>query len=505
MKILSIAQLREADEQTIKNEPIAPVDLMERAATSCVDWLTEHLDDTIEKLSFALFCGPGNNGGDGLAMARLLNDKGYAVTVWLVEPKSATFSEAVQINLERLKECGVSVLLLNETTELPTLEPGSIIIDALFGSGLSRALEGWLAKLVGHLNAQSGLKVAIDVPSGLFGEDNSHQSLDSVVQADLTLTFQSPKLAFLLPTTGGFAGWVMVLDIGLDDQYISNVDTAYTLVTGELARQMIPTRPKFAHKGHFGHALLVCGRKGMMGAAVMAAKAAFRAGVGKLTAYVPQCGLQLLQTTIPEAMVTVGEDQDSLTETIATEGFQAVGIGPGIGTGEQTERMLKRFIQETKQPLVLDADALNLLAANPTWLAFLPKNSILTPHPGEFKRLTNGWESDMECLTLQRNLAVKHGIYIVLKGAHTAIATPQGKVFFNSTGNPGMATAGSGDALTGIITALLAQQLHPQEAALLGVYLHGKAGDLAKEKYGEQGMMTSDLIECIPAAFTSLE
>jgi hydroxyethylthiazole kinase-like uncharacterized protein yjeF len=504
MKVLNNKQLREADAYTIQHEPVASIELMERAANACVNWLMEHLADDAAPTRFVFFCGRGNNGGDGLAMARLLMSRQQNVEVYIVGSEKKCSADGLK-NKERLEELGVSILELDEHSSFPVLTTGDVVIDALFGSGLTRPVEGWLGALIAHINAQAAFTVSIDLPSGLFSDDNSMNDMLGIIKADVCLTFQCPKLAFLMPTTGHFAGWVVILDIGLHADYFAHVENDSFFVTKQDVQPLISPRLRFSHKGSYGHALLLAGSKGKVGAAVMAAKACLRSGAGKLTVQAPECALVPLQTTVPEAMTIADVHLHFLTEALQTTSYSAIGIGPGIGTEEETAYMLKLTIQNATTPLVLDADALNLLAMNPTWMAFLPPDSILTPHPGEFRRLSGDWQDDTERLQLLRKLSVQHAVFIVLKGANTAISTPQGKVYYNSTGNPGMATAGSGDVLTGILLAFLAQGYPSQDAAVLAVYIHGLAGDLAKKEKGETAMIASDLIDCLPAAFLAME
>lgn len=498
MNILSATQIREADAFTIKNEPISSVDLMERAATKCFDWLEKkyHKDD-----SFAIFCGVGNNGGDGLVIARLLKKAGYQVEVFVVE-FTKKYSADFQVNLDRLKELALVPVFLTEANHSFSIKEKSIVIDAIFGSGLARPISGFIVQIISQINQNE--IVAIDIPSGLYCDDNRGNDGEKV-KSKYTLTFQVPKLAMMFPSNFDYVGEWMVLDIGLNNEFIDQQDTKYYALSDEDASLMLQKRPKYAHKGSYGHALLVAGSKGKMGAAVLASRACLKTGVGLLTTHVPKIGLPILQTVVPEAMGSESEGEEFITDLPDLSKYIVIGVGPGIGLEKQTQNILKLLIQNAKTPLVLDADALNILSENKTWLSFLPSDSILTPHPKEFERLVGKWSSDEERLELQQNFSLKHNVYLVLKGANTSITTPLGNVFFNTTGNPGMATGGSGDVLTGIITSLLAQGYHPQEAAVLGVYLHGLAGDVAKENNTEYAMIASDIIESLPLAFGWLQ
>ncbi|MEQ8908870.1 MAG: NAD(P)H-hydrate dehydratase [Vicingaceae bacterium] len=500
VKIFPVEKIREADQYTIENEPIKSVDLMERAAGRAFEWLEKHFLKTDHTPHFYVFCGIGNNGGDGLVLARLLHEKGVKVSVYLVE-LSKNYSEDFQTNLNRLP---FEVLRLTEKKVDFALADNHLVLDALFGTGLSRKVEGFAAQVIEEINRQSKLTIAIDIPSGLFAEDNSENEAQLIVKAAHTLTFQFPKLSFLFPQNRIFVGEWHIIDIGLSAEYIQRTASIHSYLLLDDAKRMLKPRTKFAHKGTHGRALLLAGSKGKMGAAVLSAKACLRSGLGLLTLQVPEVGYSILQSQVPEAMVEVDNCQTHLTDLKRELAFDALGIGPGIGQAEETQKLLKLLIQECSLPMVIDADALNILSENKTWLSFLPKGSILTPHPGEFKRLVGEWESDFNRHELLRDFAQKFGLFVVLKGANTAVACPDGKVYFNSSGNPGMASGGSGDALTGVLTALLAQGYAPEQAAILGVFVHGLAGDLAANKLGEIGMLPSDLIEALPYAFKLL-
>ena len=313
--------------------------------------------------------------------------------------------------------------------------------------------------------------MAIDVPSGLFADQPS--ALGFIFKADYTLSFQFPKLAFLFPENDPYVGRFEILDIGLHPRYVEEVETRNLLTVKAMVKPILHSRTKYSHKGTYGHALLIAGSEGKTGAALLGAKACLRTGVGLLSVHLPKMAQLPLQTAIPEAMVDGDESETCFTMFKDLDAYSAVGVGPGLGKADETQRALKRLIQEVQVPLVMDAVALNILSENPTWLAFLPAKTILTPHPKEFERLVGKTTTSFERLERQRELSMKHNIIIVLKGAHTSITMPNGTCFFNTTGNPGMATAGSGDVLTGIILSLLAQRYSPEEAAVLGVYLHG--------------------------------
>ncbi len=504
MKILPVEKIREADAYTIANEPIADIDLMERAATQLHHWITKRVDRSHR---FYVFAGLGNNGGDGLALSRLLTVDGYDVQVYIVRYSSKN-SESFQINYDRFKKLANKKLyeIQKDAEEIafPVITDDDVVVDALFGSGLTRPVKGFPGEIIQRINRTPAVKIAIDIPSGLFADQPSRSASGTIVRADYTLSFQFPKLAFLLPENDDFVGSWHVLDIGLHPKFIQDVEVNDYYVQQNDVSIILKPRRKFSHKGTYGHALLIAGSYGKMGAAILSAHAALRSGVGLLHVHVPQSGYRIMQTALPEAMLSIDRYENYFSDVPELARFTAVGIGPGLGTMLQSQMALKLLIQQYKLPMVLDADALNILSENKTWLAFLPHYSILTPHPKEFERLAGSWKDDFERLEKQRAFAVRNQVVVVLKGAHTSICTPKGDCYFNSTGNPGMATAGSGDVLTGILTALLAQGYASVEAAVLGVYLHGLAGDIAAKKQGQEALISGDIIRNLGKAFKKL-
>ncbi len=492
MKILSAEQIRAADAYTIEHEPIESINLMERAASLCADWIQEKFPS---EQAIRIFCGVGNNGGDGLVIARLLCKAGYDIETYMVR-YTENYSPDCMTNLKRLEEAGQKVHFIEEVADIPEIPPHALVVDALFGSGLNRPDEGLAAACIDYLNELPTLVLSIDLPSGLFAENNVDNT-GSVFIADITLTFEAPKLSFLLPNGGSFVGEFEVIDIGLDQDYIESLNTPYVFITEELVASIPIRRPKYSHKGSFGHALICAGSIGKMGASAMASNACLRSGAGLLSVHSPLVGIQTIHNLVPEAMVVPSESEFHLKTLPNLAGHNVIGIGPGIGIHEETVGLLKLLIQEFGGPMVLDADALNILAENKTWMAFLPKNSILTPHLGEFRRLVGEWNSDFERLKKQIEFSAKHGVFLVLKGAHTSISCPDGRVFFNSSGNPGMATAGSGDVLLGMLTGLLAQGFSSLESCILGVFNHGKAGDSAAEIHGQMSMTAMDIVDCL--------
>ncbi|WP_291858109.1 NAD(P)H-hydrate dehydratase [Marinilabilia sp.] len=496
MKILTSKQTGETDNYTIAHEPIASIDLMERAAFQAFRWITHHFPAS----GFSVFAGPGNNGGDALAIARMLIKKGQFVKTYLY--RSEKLSPDATINLERLKKIPGAIItdLSKEELPAPSLYP-PIAIDGLFGSGLNRPLNQKASNIVHYINNYFSRTISIDIPSGLFCEDNSHNARENIIKASHTLTFQMPKLAFLFPENREQTGHWEVLPIGLSHKKIAETPTPWQITRQKEVRRMIPAPHQFAHKGTMGHALLIAGSYGKTGAALLASKACLKSGVGLLTTHVPLSAVSVLQTAIPEAMISVDRSDLMFTEHPDLSQFSAIGVGPGLGTRVNTQRALRELLQNANiKNMVIDADGLNILSANQDIMELLPQNTILTPHPREFERLAGSSENDFQRLQLAIDFAKKHRIILILKGAFTAVISPKGKVCFNPTGNPGMATAGSGDTLTGIILGLLASGIAPFDAARAAVYIHGLAGDMAARK-GIHGLIASDIIDYLQAAF----
>lgn len=501
MKIFRCDQIRQIDDYTIRNEPVVSTDLMERAAQKLHEWISQHYDNG---RSVMIFAGPGNNGGDGLALARMLSLDGYKTSVWFAGSPANTSGDW-KINRNRLEGIpGLTFNIVDSAENIHGIEKGTIIIDALFGSGLTRPVKGLVADVISKINSSRCTVISVDMPSGLFGEDNAGNDPEAIVMATHTLTFQFPKLSFMFPENEKYTGQWHVLPIGLHEKIIESTETPYSLLARGMIKPLIRQRNKFDHKGSFGHGLLAGGSYGKMGAVILGARAALRTGIGLITCHIPSGGNLIMQCSVPEAMLSMDSAEKSISEINVNFAFNAAGVGPGMGTEKQTQDALHEFIRKCRRNLVLDADALNILSENREWLKELPAGTVLTPHPKEFERLAGKTVNSYERLSRQITFSMEYGCIVVLKGAHTSISDPAGKVAFNLTGNPGMATAGSGDTLTGIILSLLAQGYDPGEAAKTGVCIHGLAGDIAAGMASEESLVASDIIDSIGAAFNRI-
>lgn len=483
MKILTGNQIKEADRYTIENEPISSIDLMERASNAIAQWI----DNSIDKNKSLLFLiGKGNNGGDGLAVARILYHGGYNCMVYLPFEKDQ-LSEECLYNLNRLPT-GIKLV-----EDINNIGNNALIIDALLGTGVKGELKEPLLSIIEKTNALHNKVISIDLPSGMITEfGNSGQK---IIKADITLTLQFPKLAMLLPEAGEYCGEIKVLPIGLGKNYIINSPTTFHYTTKGLINNILIKRDKFGHKGTYGHALLICGSKGMGGAAALSTGAALRSGCGLVTLHIPEGERFAAQANYPSAMLSLdGDDYFSQLPADLSK-YTAIGIGCGLNQMPQTVDAFKQLLVSVNKPMVIDADALNIISNHYKLRYHIPENSILTPHPGELRRLVGDWEDEKHKLELVRRLASNLKSIIIVKGAHTMICLPDGNCYFNSTGNSGMAKGGSGDALTGYITGLLARGHGSAQASLIGVYNHGLAGDKAAVKHGMESMNSKDLVD----------
>jgi hydroxyethylthiazole kinase-like uncharacterized protein yjeF len=498
MYILSSKQISQADKATIKKENISSVDLMERAAKACFQWLHNRLKN--QKIKIHIFCGIGNNGGDGLVISRHLLQYGYTLNCYIVN-FSDKRSDEFLTNYNRLKELGKWPIVINNSNDIPLISNEDIVIDAIFGNGLSRTPDGFTKKLIQYINNTKVFTLAIDLPSGLFS-DKSVSDKNAVIKADHTLTFQTPKLAFLLPENKEFVNTWEVIDIGLDENYINSLQPKTHLINKNDIVALYKPRNKWEHKGSYGHSLIIGGSFGKIGAVTLAVRASLSIGSGLVTAYVPKCGYDIVQIAVPEAMVEVDEDTALAYYNFKTKAT-VIGIGPGMGIAEKTALGFEKFIKENKLPLVIDADGLNLLSKNPSIINELPTKTVLTPHPKELERLIGSWKNDYDKLNRTILFSKEKDVIVVLKGAHTVVIDGE-IMYFNSTGNPALATAGSGDVLTGIITGLIAQGYEPKFAAIFGVYLHGKTADIALKETGYETFNASTILAYLGKAILEL-
>lgn len=491
MKLFSASQIREIDQATIENEPISSIDLVERAASTCSDWIIEGYDHSV---SFHVFCGMGNNGADGLAIARHLALAGYSVQVFAIAHRSSGTSNFTR-NIERLAEVKLDVHYVNAKKEMPEVDETAVAIDAILGIGLDKPLRGILKDVVQAIQEGYDHVISIDVPTGLPSDLDSTIKLSECVEATHTLTFQFPKLSFMVAGLGEYTGDVHVMDIGLDEEKIHDIDTPYHLTTGYDVVGIRQDRKAFSHKGDYGHALIAAGHKGMLGAAVLATKACLRSGAGLVTTHIPSMGCDVLQISAPEAMVQLDHSETSITSIPIPKRITAVGIGPGLGREKSSFNALTALLEDVQVPLLIDADALHLMSITDSW-SKLPANSVLTPHAGEFHTMTGVEFGDsISRLEAARRWAKDHHCIVLLKGAYSAICDSSGNVYFNGSGHPAMAAGGSGDVLSGLITGLLAQGIAPLKAAILGAWLHGRAGEEVAIDRGEHAVVASDLID----------
>jgi len=501
MKIFSSDQIREIDKFTINSEPIASVDLMERAAQR----LWKNISNKFKPLEnkFLVIAGQGNNGGDGLAIARLMHLAGADMKVVFCNFSNNSSPDCLA-NLERLRKlCPDKIQEIAHAGEID-IEEDRIILDCIFGTGLTRLVTGQYAEIITKINDSKCFVISIDIPSGLFGEDNTRNN-GAVTKANTTYTIQNPPLSSMFAENSEFYGDIKIIPIGLSEKAIEDTKTDYSVVEHQDISQLIKKRKRFDHKGIYGHALLIAGSYGKAGAAILAAKACVRSGAGLTTVHVPEKIVDVIQVSVPEAMLSIDKSEKHFSEIQTIDNYSAIGIGPGLATEQKSKQALLTLLKNNKKPIVIDADGLNILATEKSLTKFLKPGNIITPHPKEFERLFGEFENSMKKISFMKKFSSETGVIIILKGGFTAISLADGKIYFNTGGNPGMATGGSGDVLTGVITSLLAQGYNPEDAALLSVYIHSKAGDMAADKYGQVSLIASDIIEFLPDAFRQFE
>ena len=489
-KLLSAEQFKQWDSQTMKIQNISSIDLMERAATNIFKKILKNEKEILKKHTIDIFCGIGNNGGDGLVLARLFHQKGFDVRCIIV-PFSTKTSKDFDTNLHRLMQLPIEIETFTGQTKI---SKKSIVIDAIFGTGLSRPAAGIAQEAIKLINQSKAQKIlSIDIPSGLY-VDKPNAKNDLIVKSDCVYTIELPKLSFFYPQNIEYVKDYKIVKIGLEKQVLKKLPT--DKFTYKIQPRKVLKRPDNSYKNIFGHALIIGGSLGMIGAAMLSSKAALRIGAGLVSAYIPKCGYIPFQTAVPEIMVKTDKNKKYISKIDLSNAYQAIGIGPGLGTHKKTQKAVLEFFSNQDFPLVIDADALNILSLNKEFLNKIPKNSILTPHPGEFKRLTGKtWNNDLEKIQSAKAFANKYQIILVLKGAFTLITNGK-KVFINPYANSALATAGSGDVLTGIITGLLTQGFHPFKAAKIGVQLHSQAAEIFDDDiYLKSSMVASDIIK----------
>ena len=497
MKILSSAQIREIDAKTIAYEAISSLELMKRAANAFFNWFLGKYPDKSKKIH--VFSGVGNNGGDGLLIAYLLTASGYDVSVNLVA-YSDNFSEECAHYLRYVKTMGIPLLVIEKETDFPDLFTCDIIVDAIFGTGLSREITGIAATVIHKINHCEKTVISVDVPSGLF----LNKKTDFAIQATQTVTFQIPKMALYMPENALFCGHTTLVDIGLSEKAMNEAHTTAFFTERKDIKRIIQPLMRFSHKGTQGHALIIGGSKGKMGSACLASKAALMSGCGLVTSYVPACGTHILQTNFPEGMVLEDVSEAYISDISMEVLPDAIGIGIGLGKHVETQQAFFRLLSCQQKPLVIDADALNILSEHKDWLLLLPPKSILTPHPKEFSRLVGVWSDWTDKINRAIGFSRDYNAILVLKGAYTLIIDHE-TLYMNSSGSPALATAGSGDVLTGIITGLLAQGYASIDAARIGVYLHGLTANVSKKEIHPRSFTASDILRYIGKAYAEIE
>ena len=491
MRIIDSEGIQMIDTLTCERQNISSIDLMERAAAAVA---REIMSRFLPSRRIVVVAGPGNNGGDALGVARMLVEQGYRnVEIYLFNVNGKLSHDCDEEYKRLITMDGINFTEITRAFNPPKLDRNDVVIDGLFGSGLNKPLQGGFVAVARYINESGAFVVSIDIPSGLFAEWNSHINMRDMVHADLTLAFQIPRLSFFFSENYPVLGEWKLLDIGLDEESIKEPKTSYFVADSRNIAPLLRKRLPFTGKRDYGSAMIFAGSTGMMGAAILSSQAALRSGAGLVTVHSAKRSISILQTAVPEAMYEPDRNDHCISDMEIHHKHQAVAVGPGIGTQNVTIDALEYLLQNCRSPLLLDADALNCISRRPALLSLIPSKTIITPHIGEFDRLFGEQRTSEDRLKTALQMSRKYNIIIVLKGHYTAVVRPTGRVYFNMTGNPGMATAGSGDVLTGIITAFLAQGYNPEYAATIGVYIHGLAGDMAAEEVGEFGLVASDI------------
>lgn len=503
MKIFTTEGIRKIDEATIERDNISSLDMIERAASAIA---YEIMSRWRSSQRIVVFAGPGNNGADALAVSRLLFEQGYNPEVYLFNIKSSHLSGSCSTNRDRFVGLGdVDFTEIVNEFAPPELGPEDVVLDGLFGSGLRSPLRGGYGSLVQYINDSRAHTVSIDIPSGLFGEWNLGSDRRNIIKAKLTLALQFKRLSFFFAENADFIGECKVLDLEMDTAAMASVPTDYYLIERDDAHKVIKPREPFCNKYDNGTVFVVAGSYGMMGAAVLASRGAMRTGAGLVTVHAPRCGCNILQTAAPEVLFEADRNEIITSDITLHHKYNVVALGPGMGTSEETRAAVDSFLKNYRQPCILDADALNCIAMHPMLIRSIPKGSVLTPHATEFDRLFGKHMSEEERLKKATDVSKLYEITIVLKGHYTMTVRPDGKVYINSSGNAGMATAGSGDVLTGVIASFVAQGFPVDWAVALGVYVHGLAGDMAAEAHGTYGLVASDIVDNLGRAIREVQ
>lgn len=500
MKIFSKEQIYEGDRLTAEKQNISSTELMERAGIQIFNWL--HVRMQGAQVPIHVFCGIGNNGGDGLVVARHLITHGYNVNTYIINCSDKR-SKDFLVNYDLIKQTTKKwPEMLGCEADFPEIGKDDIIVDAIFGIGLNRPPNDWVKSLFIQLRKSQAFTLAVDIPSGLYA-DRVPEDEDAVIWANYTLSFQSPKLVFFLPETAKYSVQWEVLDIGIDREFLFMTETKVELIGKHEVLPIYIPREKFAHKGSYGHSLIMGGSYGKIGSVLLASKATLAIGAGLVTSFVPKCGYQIMQIGCPEAMVITDAQEEFISNISVAFDPTVIGLGIGMGTATQTVVAMEKFLKSNSVPLVIDADGLNILSKKKALLKFLPEQTVLTPHPKELERLIGKWTDDFDKLNKTKTFSKKYNTIVVIKGANT-ITVFQDKYYVNTTGNPGMATAGTGDVLTGIIAGLISQGYDPLGATIFGVYLHGRAADIAVEDVGYQSLIATYIIEALGEAYIDL-
>jgi NAD(P)H-hydrate epimerase len=518
MKVVTAEEMRYIDRVTIEEYGIPGTILMERAGLAA----TSRIKEIFSQRKVIVVAGSGNNGGDGLVIARNLYNEGWDVRVFLTNKPEELKGDAL-LQYKIISKLGLKFSLIDEFLNHHSafLTHDTLIVDALFGTGLSKNVTGLLADVIKLLNKSNAQVFSVDIPSGISSDTG--QIMGEAVEADYTVTFGLPKRGHLLYPGARYSGKLFIEDIGFPKKLLISEKINVELLTKDDISPLIPVRPKYSHKGNYGHVLILAGSKGKTGAALMAAKACLRSGAGLVTLGIPESLSEIFQSRVTEEMTLILPDKGdgTLSQKALKQIFNFLNdkatvltIGPGIGISSDIKKIVETLIKTSTIPMIIDADGINSLKGNRT--VFLKSKSpiILTPHPGEMARLLQGQKRDRKSLSIHdiekdrintaASFSKETGVYLVLKGVPTIIADPNGMAYINSTGNPGMASAGTGDVLTGIISGFLSQGLSPINASILGVYMHGFAGDIVASKKGEHSLIATDIIEGIPFAFKSL-